>query len=159
MIAFTIYEHFWMEHCPKNQNFLIKRLKDWICYKIKSFASFALQFLHKSPNDNRNMWKMSNSKEFWILTIFEWLSGQKNKRKKNVIFFQPWETFLSFTATVPMLTKLDILIECLTRQTSQLRPLCQGRLPIAGNRKLCFHFVNFSGLIAILDHMKSLQKS
>ena len=47
---------------------LVKTLKNWMCYKIKSLDSFSLKFWRNSHNDDTKMLKIWNFQKFQIST-------------------------------------------------------------------------------------------
>ena len=63
MVAFKIYGDFGMERCTENKNLLVKILRNRICYKVKRFASFWLEFWH-----NTHLLKKLKFKIFQIWT-------------------------------------------------------------------------------------------
>ena len=61
---------FWYSTLVENQNFLVKTLKNWMCYKIKSLDSFSLKFWHNTHNNDTEVLKKWNYKnfKFWSAT-------------------------------------------------------------------------------------------
>ena len=59
----------WHSTLFEYQNFLVRTLQNWMCYKIKSLDSFSLKLWHNTHSDDAKMLKNEISKKFEILNL------------------------------------------------------------------------------------------
>ena len=111
MVVFKKYV-FWYRSLVQNQNFLIKRLKKWMSYKIKSLDSFSFKF---SPNTNIVIDRFSKNKSSKVFKF--WPSTEKFRFSQlGITFF--WsrfhDIFSNHICTKSLLSQLSIDTKIMT---------------------------------------------